>query len=649
MAIGDTVQLGSHGHPDPRTLPHRPMLDGLRGVAVALVVIYHFRPSLLGGGFIGVDVFFVLSGFLIGSLLLSEAEHNGRVDLRRFVVRRVRRLAPAMLLLVLAMALYAVTWANAFEVHRLRVHGLWALLSLANWKFIAEGVTYTDVIAGVSPLRHVWSLSIEEQFYVALPVGVWLLARVVTVGLRRTALIIAAVLAAVSVASTAFLSFHGASVSRTYFGTDTRAQALLVGVALGAALVGRPVAVAHRRVAGLGATVGGAVLLTMAFVADERSTMMARGGFLVVALAAALLIAGAEHAPGVRQLLSMRGLLGLGAISYGVYLWHWPILVVFDASRTGLANGSVALFATRLALTFAAALLSYWLVERPIRRGALRRRLGRVGALMSWAAATATVVAVLIVATAPPSVSGDRGAEPVPPASTVIANTGTSPSTVIANTGTSLPTGQPVHLVMFGDSVAHSLAGGEVLTFPNVAPWKPEQATVPDMVSVARPGCSFLPGLVTVDGVQGGDLSNFCGDWRHDLADAIDSTHATQVACLLVNDMSDRLVDGALIRFGSPESTTMLDALFDEIRSIATEHGAELVLLAPAPRAAEFAPEEGDRTGLMLAAMQQYGTAHGLQVVSLADAPTTKRFDGEHYAWKQAHQVMVWLVEQLRS
>ncbi len=642
MAIGDTVQLGSHSHPDPRTLAHRPMLDGLRGVAVALVVVYHFRPSLLGGGFIGVDVFFVLSGFLIGSLLLSEAEHNGRINLRRFVVRRVRRLAPAMLLLVSAMALYAVTWANAFEVHRLRTHGLWALLSLANWKFIAEGVTYTDVIAGASPLRHVWSLSIEEQFYVALPLGIWILARLATVHLRRTALLVAVLLATISAAWAAFLSLHGSSVSRTYFGTDTRAQALLIGVALGAALVGRPVSTEFRRLAGLGALIGAAVLLAMAVVADERSTMMARGGFLVVALATALLIAGAEHAPGLRHVLSLRGLLGLGAISYGVYLWHWPILVIFDSSRTGLASGSVALFATRLALTFAAALFSYWLVERPIRHGVLRRRLGRAGALMSWAVATASVVVVLIVATAPPSVSGDRGAETVPAASTAVAPSDTS-------SGTSLPTRQPVHLVMFGDSVAHSLAGGEVLAFPNVAPWKPEQATVPDMVSVARPGCSFLAGLVTVDGVDGGDLSSFCGDWRRDLADAIDRTHATLVACLLVNDMSDRLVDGALIRFGSPESTTMLDALFDEIRSVATEHGAELVLLAPAPRAAEFAPDEGDRTGLMLAEMQRYGTAHDLQVVSLADAPTTERFDGAHYAFQQARQVMLWLVEQLRS
>jgi len=213
---------------------------------------------------------------------------------------------------------------------------------------------------------------------------------------------------------------------------------------------------------------------------------------------------------------------------------------------------------------------------------------------------------------------------------------------------TSAAPAAPVRLVMFGDSVAHSLAGGTVLDFPNVAPWTPEQATAPGLVSVARPGCSFLPGLVTLEGGSGSDLSSFCGDWRADLAASLDAADATHVALLLVNDMSDRLVDGDFVEFGSTEHQSLLQGFLDELRAIVSDRGAELVLLGPAPRDAEFVPVEGDRSELMLELLERYGAANAVKVVALAAAPATARFDGVHYSWEPARQVIAWLIEQVR-
>ncbi|WP_395154524.1 acyltransferase family protein, partial [Ilumatobacter sp.] len=155
---------------------HVPSFDGLRGVAVAAVVVYHLWPHALPGGFIGVDVFFVLSGFLLTSLLVREVDATGGIRLGRFFVRRTRRLLPAMLMMTTAVAVYALTWADAVEFERLRRHGLATLLYAVNWVFLSDGTTYTDVVAGESPLRHVWSLSIEEQFYLVLALAVAIVA-----------------------------------------------------------------------------------------------------------------------------------------------------------------------------------------------------------------------------------------------------------------------------------------------------------------------------------------------------------------------------------------------------------------------------------------------------------------------------------------
>ena len=205
-------------------------LDGLRGLAVTAVIVNHLRPNALPGGWLGVDVFFVLSGFLITSLLLAEHRATGRVDLRHFYSRRARRLLPALFLLLVVLAIVARIAPDAAGFQGLRGDGLSALGYVANWHFVLAGTSYFGAFAP-SPLRHLWSLSVEEQFYL-----LWPLALVVVLrrhGARAVG-IVAFGLALASAVAMALAYGNGAHISRAYFGTDTHAHGVLLGCVLAA-------------------------------------------------------------------------------------------------------------------------------------------------------------------------------------------------------------------------------------------------------------------------------------------------------------------------------------------------------------------------------------------------------------------------------
>jgi peptidoglycan/LPS O-acetylase OafA/YrhL/lysophospholipase L1-like esterase len=637
--------------PAPARFPHLPALDGLRGVAVALVVAYHLLPSTVPGGFLGVDVFFVLSGFLITSLLLDEVAATSWIDLRGFYVRRVRRLAPALLLLLAAIAAYAAVWATVGELTRLRQHSLWALGYLANWKLIADGTTYTDVVAGQSPLRHTWSLAIEEQFYVLFPLLVLVVGRSVRWRhdqLRRALLGLSIGGALASAAWMAVLWGDGSDPSRGYFGTDTRAQSLLVGVGLGAVLVGRPPTQGRpaRCAAAVGA-VGAGVLIAAVATTQESSAWLQHGGFLVVALAVAGVISALGGTRSLGRSLSVRPLVALGGISYGVYLWHWPIIVLVDASRSGVDGPLLA--ALRLTLTLAAASASAIVLERPIRRGAVARRLGAVAPLLAPASAAAVVLLLLASTTPPP--------EPTMPA-----------PVLVARTVQSRPDG-PRDVILFGDSVAHTLAGGVVGAFPDFRPWSPDQSSFdPTRVrlwSVARPACSFLPGLMEVDGAQPADLSSFCDGWQDQLRSALTALPGATVVVALANDASDRRLDGGTVRLGSAAHRALLGALLDEVRTRALADGGALALLALPPRTGSFATAldaDGHRERLMREELRAYADRHpGTALLDLSeqicpdgdcDRPARGfdpawRYDGMHFTREGAGWAADWITAQL--
>jgi peptidoglycan/LPS O-acetylase OafA/YrhL len=377
----------------PARLQHVPALDGLRGIAVVGVLAFHLGH--LRGGYLGVDLFFVLSGYLITSLLLVEWEEAGRIELAAFWARRARRLLPALFVVIAAIAAYAATDPGGVAMDALRGDALATLGYIANWHSIVAEHGYWDLFAAPSLLAHTWSLAIEEQLYV-----VWPLVVVLALRRGRRALLGTAVVLGLA-SSIAMVVIHGAGddTARVYFGTDTRAAAVLLGAALATwsgarhwsmQLAAIPLAVAWFTVAG-------------------TSNGLYEGGFALCSLAAVLVVAGVQRPGPLTSALSFRPLRHLGAISYGVYLWHWPVFVVLD-SRTDVHGWP--LLAAKLVVTLAVSEASYRLLELPIRRGTLGGWRIRLAAPV---AAGAAVIAV-VTGTAAPAPASVTVPPPAPPA-----------------------------------------------------------------------------------------------------------------------------------------------------------------------------------------------------------------------------------------
>lgn len=366
-------------------------LDGLRAIAVAAVVVYHLGTGLLPGGFLGVDVFFVISGFLITTLLMTEQARFGTIRLRRFYARRARRLLPALLLVLAATALLAATVARD-AIEGFRGNAIAALLYVSNWWYIGQEQSYFELIGRGNMLAHLWSLAVEEQFYLIWPAVVIVIvavARARRASTRRALILVAGVGALASTAAMAAMSMRSgvpidADPTRVYFGTDTHAMSVLAGAALAA--LWQPGRASGRIAPGgqvvLGA-LGAATLGVLAWVmvaANEYSPWIYRGGFLGVSLLVALLILVATHpASPIGTMLDLRALRWVGERSYGIYLWHWPIFLVTRPGQDLPWHGWW-LDLARIALVLGIAEASYRWVEEPIREGALRRGWQRLSA-----------------------------------------------------------------------------------------------------------------------------------------------------------------------------------------------------------------------------------------------------------------------------
>jgi peptidoglycan/LPS O-acetylase OafA/YrhL len=355
-------------------------LDGVRALAVLAVMAYHSAlPGLRVGGSYGVDAFFVLSGFLITSLLLDETRARGTIGLVAFWGRRARRLFPALAVMLVVVDLYVTFVAPSGQYPGFRSDAFSVVAYFSNWHFVSVGSNYFAASSSQSLLTHTWSLAIEEQFYLAWPLVVLLLTRVVRQDPDRGARAVLAVSgggALVSAGWMAYLYQAGASPSRLYYGTDTHAQVLLVGAALAAALRLRPsraLSPLGRMTSGAAGAVGVIGIGWMVTHVSSGSRAADRGGFLCFAiLTAALLLSVVAHPAGIlARALSVRPLVYVGTISYGMYLWYFPLFDVITRAHTGLRG--YPLFAVRAAADLAAASASFYLVERPIRTGRLFR------------------------------------------------------------------------------------------------------------------------------------------------------------------------------------------------------------------------------------------------------------------------------------
>jgi peptidoglycan/LPS O-acetylase OafA/YrhL/lysophospholipase L1-like esterase len=398
---------------------YMPGLDGLRAVAVLAVIAFHEQFSWAPGGLLGVGVFFTLSGYLITDLLLSQFRAHGNLRLGNFWLRRARRLLPA-LFVMLAIVTAWVTIADRARLSSLRGAVGGAAGYFSNWYLIATHSSYFSRFAPAQPLDHLWSLAVEEQFYLIWP---WLLLLgIVAVRRRPKALPWLAIptlaLAAGSAALMLVLYHPGYDPTRIYEGTDTRAAGLLIGAALAMVWSSDRAARASRawRVALDGPAFAGlAVIFLMVWRVGQYSAFLYKGGLVVLSVATAAVLAGAA-VPGsiVGRALGWRPLRWLGVRSYGIYLWHYPVIVL-----TTPANGVISLprAAGQIAVSIGIAALSWKFVEEPVRHGALGRlwaklragqlrRVGWTGLAAAGAAGGLLVVSCIGLAGALPEPAG---------------------------------------------------------------------------------------------------------------------------------------------------------------------------------------------------------------------------------------------------
>ena len=424
--------------PKPAKGPHltyRPGLDGLRALAVIGVFLYHAHPHTVGGsgwlpgGFLGVDLFFVLSGYLITSILLIEWEHHRRIDLLRFWRRRARRLFPAVIVVVLAALLLSAIFARD-DLGRTRNDTISSLFYFNNWHQIAANASYFVRMGNPSLLTHFWSLAVEEQFYILWPL--LLVPGLIFLGRRWLPLVVIAGIGAS--AALMWLLYNGpaSDPSRVYYGTDTRAFLLLMGILLA---LWWPYVERIRRALPvlelLGLAALGLTIWLFATIQDYDSVIY-QGGDLAASFCFAVLIAAVAHP---RTLIGkgfgIAPLRWIGERSYGIYLWHWPIVALtqpgVDVSWTGPTS-----IVLRAALTVVAAALSYRFIEQPIRTGRLQKRLAKFGTRRRSevvAAAAAAIVVAFAVLSVAPSATSAQAPGPPPTTTTTTTTATTTPTT----------------------------------------------------------------------------------------------------------------------------------------------------------------------------------------------------------------------------
>jgi peptidoglycan/LPS O-acetylase OafA/YrhL len=566
----------------PGRLGYQPGLDGLRGLSVLAVIGYHAGFGWLRGGWIGVEVFFVVSGFLITSLLVEEREATGRVDLRQFWLRRARRLLPALGVMLAVIATVTLVVGSAAERAGVRRDLPWALAYLSNWGQITGDIPYFAADAPV--LRHLWSLAIEEQFYV-----VWPLVFVALVRTRMRPLAVArllAILACAAMVATVVLQLGGpgplgllGGVDRTnfmYLSTFTRSSGLLLGAA--AAYVWRP----GRRHTGTGGDPGraldlvGGLALAVLACAAIAATLTAGYVYLwllpvvsVLSLAA-VLVTVHPSSQLVRRALSWRPLVLVGTRSYGLYLWHWPVFVL-----VGATHGSVRRFLTASAITVVVTELSHRVVETPARRGGLGHWWRHAGPARTRVLLVVSCGVLLVAgcygAVRPfdPAVGGGDASFTAPTAPAVTASPDDAVQPPPAPT---TPVSTATHLAIVGDSQAHSLA-------VNLPDGIDDTFVVTDG---AIDGCSvYDAGRVLSARTTFRNYFQICAGWQGEWADAVARADAS-VALVVLGawDVFDReTADGTVLTYATPAWDADLAARLQEGIDALVGAGARVAIL----------------------------------------------------------------------
>lgn len=350
---------------NPRYMPG---LDGVRAVAVIAIIIYHLNPQWLSGGFLGVDTFFVISGYLITSLLLTEYHNTGKIELMSFWLRRVKRLIPAVLFLVMGVIVLSLIFMPT-EIQKVRADTIAAIFYVSNWWYIMQNVDYFEQFA-VQPLKHLWSLAIEEQFYLVFPIV--LLSLLSFIRRLKSIRIIFLILLVISMIAMMVLYVPNENVARVYFGTDTRIQTLLMGVLL--ALVWPPFQLKAkvnrqmRTMIDTAGVVGLAILFICFKFVSETNSILYYGGFFLISTVTLLVIASSVHPSGYfAKFLGNKVFTFIGSRSYSLYLWHYPIIVLIHHQ---FVQGQIPplVYVVEILLMVLMAEFSYKFIEQPFRK-----------------------------------------------------------------------------------------------------------------------------------------------------------------------------------------------------------------------------------------------------------------------------------------
>ncbi len=559
---------------------HIPALDGLRGVAVLAVIGYHYDMLHLVGGFLGVDLFFVLSGFLITSLLVNEHRNTDNINFKTFWVRRFRRLMPASLLLLATVSIWSWSQVEAIQLRSLRMDLMATLGYVANWRFIASGQSYFDFFSEASPLRHAWSLAIEEQFYVVWPLIVWLILRKTKLGER--VLLVFCIVAGLASAALMSVLYSQADPSRSYYGTDTRAAQLLVGAGLAVLAVRHPKAWSPTVASQVLTAAAIAIAAAFLFV-DDQESLLYHGGFLAFSLIAGVgVLASTRTTHGILyRLLASRGLRYIGRISYGLYLWHWPVQIAISDSRTSL-NG-VPLRVAQLLVTLACSAISFHFIESPIRFrtrwGVLTRQRGLAFAVTSVIVVAGLSIAATTGAKTPPDYLtapqsdvlsvGDFNLDSAPPSST---------NATAVTPVSSMPSWRALGRTVFiGDSIAASLQ-----TALNIEAKKRGLK----FIARTRPGCGVLVGAPATSEGKPFSWSQLCSDLTPEyIRQAAINSKPNTIVWLSSWEAGPRFYNGVLYQAATPEFRQhILDRLDEQVSAI-TANGAMVYFVTNSQRA----------------------------------------------------------------
>ncbi len=533
-------------------------IDGYRGLFVILVMLYHFGVTALAGGWVGINHFFVFSGFLITRLLVKEYNRTGRISIKNFYIRRARRIVPPLLVLVAAVLIHSAIFEHAQEKKLFGGDAFATLGFFLNWRLISRGDAYFDLFGHVSPLRHAWTLSVEEQFYVLAPLLVLVVCAALRTRGRRAAVVF--LLAGASALWTAHLGYHGiADQARLYYATDTRAQAILVGVAMGLLLgvdrKGREPAQLSRSATHLLAWLGLALSLGAIFVLSPTSAWVYnRGGMLLFALGAALMGFAAIDQRGLllNRLFSFGPLVYLGRISYGLYLYHWPIHLWLPLhSLPGIVAGGI-----QLVLSLAVAMLSFHLLELPVMLGGLRGLFARASLrrIVPEAAIALLVAGSLVLWQGTSTALTD-----VPP--------------LHADQSRYQPASSTTRFALVGGSVASSLAAG----------WVPERYADQRLDDQSALGCDLIDAPLVHDG-KTRPAQPACDRWRAQWPGHVRAAGDTSVVVVAAEQflVAHRTPEG-IARPGTARMRALIEATLTTVWKRARSAGATSIQVINLP------------------------------------------------------------------